>query len=491
MGFYWIVIRLLRLITQLYFVEIRATGRDHVPESGPVILAANHPGSILDAILLATLVRRPIHYLARSGLFRYPVIATVFRRLGAVPIYRPNETGDYAARNLAVFDRVFELLERDGCVGIFPEGRNSPPTRIGPLRKGAARMALGAEARRDDSSSKGSTGLVIVPVGINMESGDFLMSKVLLRFGEPIRVADYIETYRADPERACAALTDEILARLDRQVLQLGDARVRRLVDDLSEVFNEKLERRFDDFPGASPASTDLPWHKRWLWRVAAWYRRATPESSAAFERRMHSRQFVNDVLKRAWASDPRSVAALNNRLARYRDHLRQTELREALTHSLDQPVRQRLIRLRMSLYAVLMAPVALFGLVHNVVPYKLSQWLARLGSDEAVRTFAYFGLGVLMFALTYGLIGFGLWRETDLGALQAIVYVAALPPTGFVALRYRRDVLFYRDRILVRTVFFNHKELVQLLREERDRLHAQFERLAERFGNVDRASGS
>ena len=83
MGFYWIVIRLLQLITQLYFVAIRATGRDHVPESGSVILAANHPVSILDAILLATLVRRPIHYLARNALFRYPVIAKVFRRLGA------------------------------------------------------------------------------------------------------------------------------------------------------------------------------------------------------------------------------------------------------------------------------------------------------------------------------------------------------------------------------------------------------------------------
>ncbi len=479
MKFYKIVVRFLALVNQLYFAEIRATGVEHVPEQGPVILAANHPSSILDSILLATQLKRPIHYLARSGLFRFRPLAALFKRLGAVPIYRAHEVGDAAARNLEVFDKVYELLEAGGCVGVFPEGRNSPPTRIGPLRKGTARIALGAEARNDNQLD-----LVVVPVGINFENRGFLMSAVLLRFGRPIRVADHAQQFASDPAAALAELTADIKQRLGQQVVTVEDARLSQLVEDLAEVFGEQLGRRFepDDARPVNP-DTDQRFLKRWLWRLAAWYRRATPESSLAFERRMHSRQHIHNVLADCWSSDPARVMALRNRLERYKDHLRQTELRGVLGQAFDEPVRQRLIRLRMTLYAVLMAPIALFGLVHNLVPYLVARGLGRLGSDEAVRAFTLFGFGVLAFAGAYTAIGLWLWQYTELGLPQTLLYVAALPPTGFVALRYRRNVLLYRDSILVRTVFFNQRELVDLLRLERRLLHEQFLDLAEVYG--------
>ncbi|QOC23112.1 1-acyl-sn-glycerol-3-phosphate acyltransferase [Wenzhouxiangella sp. AB-CW3] len=475
MKLYWLLIRFLRLVNLLYFVDIRSVGREQVPGQGPVIVAANHPSSILDSILLATQIHRPINYLARSGLFRFPVISTVFRWLGAVPIYRPHEVKDYAVRNVAVFDKVFELLEAGGCVGVFPEGQNSPPTRIGPLRKGTARMALGAEAQNDYS-----LGLVIVPVGVNFENRDFLMNTVLLRFGLPIRVADYAELHRSEPEKAFAELTARIKRELNRSTMHIEDERIGQMVEELSQVFGDTLGERFElDESERHVDPAGQRFYKRWLWKIAAWYRRTTPEHSAAFERRMHSRQQIHDILTKAWQSDPDRVVALNNRLDRYKDHLRQTELREALKHSFDTPVRQRLIRLRMTLYSLLMAPLALFGLVHNMAPYLLTKTLSQLNRDEAVRAFSYFGLGVITFGATYSFIGLWLWHYTDFGIAWSVVYLAALPPTGFVALRYRRNVLVYRDRILVRTLFFNRQELIDLLRRERRLLHEQFLALA------------
>jgi glycerol-3-phosphate O-acyltransferase / dihydroxyacetone phosphate acyltransferase len=476
---YAMVIRFLRVINELYFIEIRATGREQVPESGPVILAANHPGSILDSIVLATQLRRPINYLARSGLFRFHPLAALFRRLGAVPIYRAHETADAMERNEQVFQKVFELLERGGCVGIFPEGRNSPPTRIGPLRKGAARLALGAEARNHNR-----LGLVVVPVGVNFENRGFLMSAVLLRFGAPIRVADYADLYGRDPDAALTQLTDDIKQALSQQVLTIEDARMGQLVDELAAVFGDALGRRFESAAGTSGES-DKPQRllKRWLWKMAAWYRRTTPESARAFERRMHSRQHIRDVLVEAWQAQPRRVVALRNRLERYKDHLHQTELREALGHGFETPVRERLIRLRMTLYAVLVAPIALFGLVHNLVPYLVARGLGRLGRDEAVRAFTLFGSGVLAFGACYTAIGLWLWQSTQLSLVQTLAYVAALPPTGFVALRYRRNVLIYRDRILIRTIFWNRRELIDLLRRERGQLHEEFIELDELYG--------
>jgi glycerol-3-phosphate O-acyltransferase / dihydroxyacetone phosphate acyltransferase len=476
MRFYGWVIRFLKVVNELYFVDVRATGLQFVAERGPVILAANHPGSILDSIVLATQVPRPIHYLARSGLFRFRLLAAVFRRLGAVPVYRSHEVQDSQLRNIEVFERVFELLEAGGCIGVFPEGRNSPPDGMAPLRKGTARIALGAEARHD-----GGLGLVVVPVGLNFENRGFLMSAVLLRFGEPIRVAEYIDQYRDNPAAALAALTDRIGQSLSQQVLTIEDVRLGKLVDELAAVFGDQLGRRFEQVDDRDvrpdPKQRLL---KRWLWQMAAWYRRSTPESSRAFERHMHSRQHIRDVLVNAWPKAPRRVVALRNRLERYKDHLRQTELRGALSQAFEEPVRQRLIRLRMTLYAVLMAPIALFGLVHNIVPYLVARALGRLGSDEAVRAFSLFGMGVLVFAAAYAATGYWLWQHTDLSLVQTAGYVALLPPTGFAALRYRRNVLVYRDRILVRTIFFNRKELVDLLRRERRLLHEEFLALAD-----------
>ncbi len=478
MRLYRLVVRLLALLSELYFVEIRAVGREQVPVRGPVILAANHPSSILDSILLATQLQRPIHYLARSGLFRFKPLAALFRLLGAVPIYRASEVDDADSRNLEVFEKVFELFESGGCVGIFPEGRNSPKDRIAPLRKGAARLALGAEARNE-----GRLGLVVVPVGVNFENRGFLMSAVLLRFGEPIPVADYLDGYRDNAAATLGQLTDDIQRGLSKQVLTIENARLGQLVDDLAAVFGDQLDRRFDGAdphpdPGQPPRQRLL---MRLMWRMAAWYRRATPETSRAFERRMISRQQIRDALVRAWQHSPREVVALRTRLERYKDHLRQTELRGALSHGLDEPVRQRLIRLRMTLYSVLMAPVALFGLLHNILPYLLAKALGRLGgADEAVRAFSLFGFGVLVFGAWYTGLGLWLWQFTRLGAAETLIYLALLPPTGFAALRYRRNVLIYRDSILVRTFFFNQRELVELLREQRRLIFEAFVALAQ-----------
>ena len=484
MRIYTWIVRILRVLNHLYFVDIRSARLERVPETGPVILAANHPSSALDAVILSTQVRRPINYLARSGLFRFPLLAALFRALGVIPIYRPHEVSDHSDRNQDIFAQVFDLLDGGGCLGVFPEGRNSPWGQVGELRKGIARIALGAEARRN-----WQLGLVVVPAGVNLENREFLSSAVLLRIGGPIRVADYAERYQKDSEEAVRALTLDVQTGLRRQALHLEDEQLGRLVDELSETLGESPERVSDLSPPERPQRKRFV--KRWLGRLAGLYRRGSAETGADFHRRIYTRQFINEVLGRAWRADPDRVDELRLRVERYMDHLRQTEVRQALAASQGNPVTERLLVLRMSVYAVVMAPVALFGLVHNILPYLFARLGALLIRDEAVRAFSYFGLGVIGFSACYTLIGLWLWQETDLGVARTLIYLAALPPTGFVALGYRRNVLRYRDKILVRTLFWNQRELVELLRAERGEIQDRLVILADRYGEPDLPPGS
>lgn len=484
MKLYIWIVRILRVLSHLYFVDIRSTHLKRVPAGGPVILAANHPSSALDAIILSTQVRRPINYLARSGLFRFSLLAALFRALGVIPIYRRHEVSDHADRNQDIFAQVFDLFDQDGCLGVFPEGRNSPRGKIGELRKGIARIALGAEARRN-----WGLGLVIVPAGVNLENRAFLSSAALLRIGRPIRVADYADRYREDPEAAVLALTLDVQTSLRRQALHLENDQMARLVDELGETLGDTAAR-IPDLPPPEPPRPQR-FFKRWLGHFLGLYRRGSPETAAAFQRRVYNRQFIGAVLDRAMRNDPERVDELRMRVEKYRDHLRQNEVRQALATSQGNPVSERLLILKMTVYAVAMAPVAIFGLVHNVLPYLFARFGALLIRDEAVRAFSYFGLVVVGFGSCYALLGWWLWYHVDFGLARTIVYLAALPPTGFVALGYRRNVLRYRDKILVRTLLWNQRELVELLRSERDEIQDRLVVLADRYGEPESASST
>jgi 1-acyl-sn-glycerol-3-phosphate acyltransferase len=103
-------------------------GVEHVPARGPVILAANH-ASYLDPPLVGAALRRPINYLARESLFRFPVLGWVLRTVNAVPVDR--EGG--GARGLkAILDR---LLDGGGII-LFPEGTRTYDGRLQKARSG-------------------------------------------------------------------------------------------------------------------------------------------------------------------------------------------------------------------------------------------------------------------------------------------------------------------------------------------------------------------
>ena len=474
MNIYRIAVWVFHIFSHLYFVEVRSLNPERIPESGPVILAANHPASVLDAILLAMQTRRQIHFLVKSGLFRNRALAAILRRLGAIPVYRTGEGESSGKRNVAVFEKAYELFEHGGCLGLFPEGRNSPIGQVFNLRTGCARIALGAEARNNYQ-----LGLRIVPVGLNFERRGFFMSTVLLRFGQPIHAADYSRIHQEDPEEAVGRMTADLQASLRREAMHVEDNQISELADDLSNAIGYRL----------SPLAADTgrrggrfrkrrPWLKRLIWKLLDWYRPDAEGGSDHLEIRLQSREYLTDVLARAAAHEPTSVSALRLLVDRYQDHLLQTRLSRSVKESLDKPVRERLIRLRMTIYAMAMAPVALFGLVHNIIPYLFTKYTARIFQDEAIRTFAYFGIGMVAFTLTYGGFGFWLWYSFGMEIKWTIAYLALLPPTGFSALRYRRNVLLYRNKILVRTFFWNNAELVELLRRERQEIIERFREL-------------
>jgi 1-acyl-sn-glycerol-3-phosphate acyltransferase len=127
-----------------WLYHVRVDGAELVPRDGPAILAANHE-SLIDPWILGLVTPRPIRYMAKAELWRYPILRNVMNAFGTFPIERG--AGDTDALGVAG-----RLLGEGQVLGIFPQG-TCLPYRRRRWHRGAARLAL-------------ATGSPLVPVAL-------------------------------------------------------------------------------------------------------------------------------------------------------------------------------------------------------------------------------------------------------------------------------------------------------------------------------------
>ena len=188
--------RLLRPILMfVYRVEI--AGREHVPESGPCVLAANHV-SVMDGFFLGIAVTRQVRFMAKAELYRVPIVEQILCAAGAFPVHRGADAGRAVAAGV-------DLLERGACVGVFPEG-TSLPDKKGGYKRGAARLALAAGAPLIPVALIG-TELTLEP-----RTHRIRLPRVRIVIGEPIDVE------RQEPTEAAAT---ELTGRLQLAIESL------------------------------------------------------------------------------------------------------------------------------------------------------------------------------------------------------------------------------------------------------------------------------
>src|SRR5688572_11517875 len=106
-----------RWLLRIYYPVIAVSGQKHIPASGPVLLVANHPNSLLDAALIAWIARRPVHFFAKAPLFDVPVFGSLLRAFGMVPAYRGSDDKSQVKRNLESLAAGAVWLKKGAAVG--------------------------------------------------------------------------------------------------------------------------------------------------------------------------------------------------------------------------------------------------------------------------------------------------------------------------------------------------------------------------------------
>ena len=327
-----------------YYADIVVQGAERIPTSGPLVIAANHPNALVDALLAVTTLHRPVRLTAKATLFEHPLLAPVLRAVGVVPLRRAKDElaarrgGQVpVARNAESFQQVTDALRQGSVVLVFPEGISHDAPTLAPLKTGAARMALSA-------ADAGVRGVRLLPLGLIFERKEKPRSRVLVRVGEPIDV----DAWRARTNSGDAGrLTTDLDGALRHVTLNFAsEARAERAVS-LARALAAITE---------SPPSLGRP-------RPLA--------AEAEIARRI---EVATDALESAPPSVARQadafiarVAALENRLAARGATLADVRVSPALRHGAR-------FLLRESLVLVDTLPFALLGRVMHWIPLRAAR---------------------------------------------------------------------------------------------------------------------
>jgi len=179
-------------------------GREHIPRTGPVLLASNHL-SFSDSFVIPLVAPRRVVFLAKSEYFTGKGLSGMwvrwlFTATGAVPVRR----GTHGAAQEAL-DSAMEILNDGHAFVIYPEGTRSLDGRLYRGRTGVAWLALTAGCQVVPVALSGTQD--IQPVGSRLPR----IRKITVRFGEPL---DFSHLQGAKPGPARREATDAIMAAI-------------------------------------------------------------------------------------------------------------------------------------------------------------------------------------------------------------------------------------------------------------------------------------
>jgi 1-acyl-sn-glycerol-3-phosphate acyltransferase len=173
---------------------------------GPLLIAAHHPNSFFDAILVGAYMKKPVHFLTRSDVFRNGLVRFVLRRLQMIPVYRIRDGKDKLSLNESSFRQSRHALRKGRHVLIFAEGFCNHQTTLQPLKKGAARILL--------QSWMEGVPVQMMPFWIRYDSFTDFAKEIDLMAGDPFdaTILPVVEEHAGSLQLINKRLADSLLA---------------------------------------------------------------------------------------------------------------------------------------------------------------------------------------------------------------------------------------------------------------------------------------
>lgn len=202
---YGILKQYVRLTDWFIHKETLVTGQENIPEDKPILFAPNHQNALSDpmAILLNSNYQ-PV-WLARADIFKNKTAALILRFLKIMPVYRIRDGKEQLAKNDKTFADSIKVLENNRALALFPEAAHSSKRQMLTHKKAVPRIVFMAEER-----ARNNLDIHIIPTGIYYSSYWKFNRTLIVNFGKPVRVNEFLEEYKNNPNQGTAKLREEL-----------------------------------------------------------------------------------------------------------------------------------------------------------------------------------------------------------------------------------------------------------------------------------------
>ena len=458
---------------RLFFREISCEGRERIPTDGAGLVVSWHPNGLIDPALILAYFPGKIVFGARHGLFAWPALGWLMRRVGTVPIYRAADRSRMSLEerrkaNQASLDALARELASGSYSALFPEGLSHDQPHLAKLKTGAARLYYRARELTPAHESPP----VIVPVGLHYDRKNVFRSRVLITFCDPINLPADLDVRPSDEETEgerhsrYRRLTQEIERTLVEVVRATDNWALHRLMHRARELMRAERAVRAEAHPDRPSIS------ERDLGFARIWY---------AYRERSQSHPAAMEALERDVSDYDRRMRAIG-----LRDH----EL--VRNPRLVSPALLGLLALQVVAVYLVLPPILFVGYLVSGPPYLLLKRLARAFSkaDKDAATIKVLG-GAVLFPVAWGLAAYLAARAhsrlhlafpsiPDVPVVVAVLTVILGILGGLLALRYNELARQTLHAVRVRVTRRRRKRTVEHLLETRSRLYEEFVRLGE-----------
>lgn len=195
------------------FRRYRIVGRENIPE-GACLYGSNHCNTLMDAMVILATTNEKKVFIARADIFQNPKTAKILRWMRILPIYRIRDgIGAVRDKNGDTMDQAMDVMYDEVPMYLFPEATHRTKHSLRPISKGIFHIALGANNKYGKEKP-----VYIVPVGL--EYGDYFRfrSTILLSYGEPINVSEFVKGREEENE---AVILNELKTVLGERMAKL------------------------------------------------------------------------------------------------------------------------------------------------------------------------------------------------------------------------------------------------------------------------------
>ena len=169
-----------KLVSQIIILPIyklifrgKLIGRENIPQKGSFIMVSNH-GSLLDPPLLGHAIGRNISFMAKSELFRIPLLGFIIKSCGAYPVKR-------GIVDKTTIKTACEKLLNNNSIGIFIDGTRQKDGRVNKPKQGAALLSFKNQKMLLPVAIINSHRLIRVKFFIPF------FTKIVIKVGQPIK----------------------------------------------------------------------------------------------------------------------------------------------------------------------------------------------------------------------------------------------------------------------------------------------------------------